>query len=411
MKNKRKNILYLISAITLFANTTYSQTAKPIGMEYVGSQQYIGQTTQIKPKIQQQAPTINSIYSQPMKRVNEIPLYGKNKSTYFYSQPKQQTGIFSDGNLYMFGTFATGKTTDGINLQDKSVLDYIGSDAHDNMGNPTGLGFGFGRAISSTFNVEIFYSKYTGMNYGPFTAQAYEEEFCEDEECTSTYWETSILNDYENIRGGDISSDFFGVGFQYNLNNIFGSVFGSNIKPYVGFQLGFAMNNIDDYTLADTYGLVDGNLMFVEDEEGNQIANPDLSGVCTASKPCYQSDYTDGEVTYIGKNNKTFGYGLEAGLTLTLEGNMELDFFFKRNMLGKATTSGNVLSSYYVSETEFIESTDTIGSDCASQGYTWNGAWCVYEGGSYLSETMEQRLTESGDVVMNVFGVKLKYIF
>lgn len=171
------------------------------------------------------------------------------------------------------------------------------------------------------------------------------------------------------------------------------------------------MNNIDDYTLADTYGLVDGDLMFVEDEEGNQMANPDLSGVCTASNPCYQRDYTDGEVTYIGKNNKTFGYGLEAGITLTLEGNMELDFFFKRNMLGKATTSGNVLSSYYVSETEFIESTDTIGSDCASQGYGWNGAWCVYEGGSYLSETMEQRLTESGDVVMNVFGVKLKYIF
>ncbi|MDR1477200.1 MAG: hypothetical protein LBI17_03685, partial [Rickettsiales bacterium] len=63
------------------------------------------------------SPQVNSVYSQPMQRTNEIPLYGRNKGAYFYAQPKRDEGLFSGGGLYAFGAISAGDTVGGINME------------------------------------------------------------------------------------------------------------------------------------------------------------------------------------------------------------------------------------------------------------------------------------------------------
>ena len=142
MKKLFKNKLsYISSIIGLIVTTSVSAQVKtnPIGMQYVGSQNYYGQNTMIMPPQQKMAaPAINSIYATPMHRINEIPLYGKNKHTYFYGQKKKEEGPFRDSGLYLFASFSTGNATEGINAE-KSIWDndgiYIGgSDKNDEMG-------------------------------------------------------------------------------------------------------------------------------------------------------------------------------------------------------------------------------------------------------------------------------------
>lgn len=419
MKKTYLHISYLSIAILGFANTPiYAQTPQPVAMQKVGSQQYIGQSQQIVPT-RQTAPVINSIYATPMQHVNDIPLYGRNKSMYFYNQQKQQDGLFADGGLYVFGSFSTGKTTKGVNAENPSnaFFNGVGSTAHSDMGDPTGIGFGFGRTMSSDLNLEIMYNKYTGLKYGNYVQNNYTYENEDDLECTDDDGNnicepiTEKLDDYEVISGGKISSDFFGIGFQYKLNHMFGSLLGGMLKPYIGVQIGFAMNNIEDYTISDPDGSID-TPMDVEGDNGDIEPNPDCAGT-TENDVCTQIEYYDGEITYIGKNNRTFGYGLEAGFTLALENNMELDFFYKRTMLGKVQTSGTVLTSYTAVVTDFYTNPNAGSTtDCAS-GYEISAdrEWCMAEVDKYTLDSEIKRNTESGNININEFGVKIKYMF
>lgn len=426
MKKNYLYIPYLFTAILGFATSpVYSQqNVRPVGMQYVGSQQYIGQTQQIVPT-QQLQPTINSIYATPMQRVNEIPLYGKNKSMYFYNQQKQKDGLFADGGLYMFGAFSTGKTTGGINAENpnNNFFNGIGSTANSDMGDPTGITFGFGRTMSSDLNLELMYTKYTGMKYGDYVRSEYTENDednpdCEDEDGNNICPPITVISDdYEVVSGGKISSDFFGIGFQYKLDHTFGALLGGMLKPYIGIQIGYAMNNIDDYKIEDPDGYSAGDPMYKEseetDENGNPIEEPNQDCADTTGKGdsyCTQINYYDGEITYLGKNNKSFGYGLEAGFTIALENNMEIDFFYKRKTLGKVTTSGTVISSYYKSETTFYEGEFGQASDCAKDE-DYNGDWCYYTEDAGVEEGVTNRNAESGDLNINEFGMKIKYMF
>ena len=79
-------------------------------------------------------------------------------------------------------------------------------------------------------------------------------------------------------------------------------------------------------------------------------------------------------------------------------------------MLGKVKTSGTVLSSYYVRETDFYDSDGTDAS-CTDNGYDTNGDWCYYTGDATLVEGVTNRNAESGDLNINEFGMKIKYMF
>ena len=180
-------------------------------------------------------------------------------------------------------------------------------------------------------------------------------------------------------------------------------------------QIGYAMNNIDNYLIEDPDGYLDGDFMYEEYEDENGEIVEDMNEDCTETTGdgndyCTQINYYDGEITYIGKNNKNFGYGLEAGFTITLENNMEIDFFYKRTMLGKVKTSGTVLSSYYTTETIFYEGSTGTADGCKS-GDSHDGNWCYYTDDESLVEGVTNRNAESGDLNINEFGMKIKYMF
>ncbi len=423
---KRLQNIILTGSILTMAGPVFAQTATPVGMQYVGSQQYIGQNRTITPntKTTKVAPQINSVYATPMKRVNEIPLYGKNKNVYFYNQPKKDEGLFAGSGLYMFAAFSTGSNNNGVNSE--KGTGYVtmesdgpywgtymgGSDSNTDMGTANGLTLGFGRVMSDTLSVEFLYSSYNGMEYGNFAKlQDYNE--IEDEE---GYYYEPIINDftYEVIDGGDISSDFIGIGLRYNLDNVFGML-GGRLKPYFGFQLGIAQNTISDYTFSDPYGYIDGpnvnDLLTLSDED---IAAKGL--IDNQNYTDYA--YSNGTITFIGKTTKTFGAGLELGLTLELDSSIELDFFYKMNTFGKVKTSGNVISTYDETTTDFYIA--PLGTLSCDEGYTgyYNGADGTYyicvANNSYSNSgitTLEQRREESGDMLFQQYGVKLKYMF
>lgn len=433
--NIKKSSIATILGLVLGTSVS-AQNARPIGMQYAGTQNYYGKNTMIMPQVQMQqktvAPTINSVYATPMRRVNEIPLYGKNKNTYFYNEPKREEGIFSGNGLYMFASFSTGKANEGINAE-KSIWNddgnYIGgADRNDEMGTANGLTLGVGRVMSNSLSVEFMYSSYTGMEYGTF-AKFEDIEYLEEEDPETGDMieiESTYINDttYEIIDGGGISSNFIGLGFKYNLENVFGAL-GGRLKPYFGFQLGIANNTIKDYTINDPDGYSFGyDYNYLLDEELEEI-------IATIPDSGYESEsfvselYYDGSITAIGKTTRTFGAGIEAGFTLELEGNLEIDIFYKLNMFGKVKTSGNVLSTYNSDSTEYylVDTTDladdanpcgefSIGPSYPGPSGDGNYTVCYYESDTiYDVQTMNQRHVESGDMTFQQFGIKLKYMF
>ena len=262
MKKYFKIALLSVSTIFGLHSPSFAQYANPTGMRYVGSQQYMGQNTMyVNPhqRTQYVAPQINSIYAKPMNRVTEIPLYGKNKNMYFYNQKKKDEGAFADSGLYMFAAFSTGKNNNGVNLEHGEV-DSGEADANDSMGDPKGISLGVGRVMSNTLSVEFMYSNYTKMSFGnwaKFYDTKEEPVLDEDGEETDEVEEIPFVDDntYEVTSGGNISSSFIGVGFKYNLENMFGTLLG-RLKPYFGFQLGIAQNTIGDYVVNDEDGYI-----------------------------------------------------------------------------------------------------------------------------------------------------------
>ena len=424
-----------LSFATIFGlrDVAFAQTANPVAMRYTGTQNYRGSTTTMLPRqIVKTAPVINSVYSQPMQRINEIPLYGKNKYMYFYDQKrdKSKEGNFSNSGLYMFASFSTGNTSAGINADkdpgDNNNLISAGSSDNKDMGTANGLTLGVGRVMSSDLSVEFFLSSYSGMKYGDYMSYSYYDTAfdedgneIEDNPETEEDESTELMTDkYEVIKGGGISSKFIGLGFRYNLENVFG-IFGGRLKPYFGFQIGIAENTIDDYTVSEPDGettsddyttadLLDENNTERIDEAAEIAANYD------ADHPDSETTIYDGEITYIGSTKRNFGYGLEAGFSVELEGNIELEFFYKMNRFGKVETSGNVLSDYLSETTEFyvIEASaaNPIGEKLGSIGDDYD----LYSLGTEDTgsiQTLIERTKESGDLNFHQYGIKLKYMF
>ena len=406
-----------LSAATIFGLQTpaVAQTVNPIGMRYTGSQQYIGQnTTVVNPMMQHQqyvAPQINSIYAQPMNRVNEIPLYGKNKNLYFYNQKKKDEGPLSGSGLYIFAEFSTGKTNNGINIENGEA-DNGEADANKDMGTANGITLGAGRVMSNDLNVEFMYSSYTGMKYGDWV-KFYEEETIQDDEGNDIT--ETVVNDstYEVVSGGNITSQFIGFGFKYNLEGMFGILLG-RLKPYFGFQIGIAENTIKDFTVSDPDGYY-GNYAIPDVNSTDFDENEDIPADCygNGSNICTAEEYTNGTLDFIGTTNRSIAGSLEAGFTVELEGNLSIDFFYKYNHFGKVKTSGNILSTYDLNETDFYVTED---ANCIS-GYTESSVsntYTVCTSDTFTTEdeqSLTQRRVQSGDMNFSQYGIKLRYMF
>ncbi|MCR5506502.1 MAG: hypothetical protein K6F04_01485 [bacterium] len=409
--------LSIATIIGLGAPVSAQQYANPVGMRYVGSQQYAGtNTTFVNPNVQRTqyvAPQINSIYAQPMNRVSEIPLYGKNKSMYFYGQKKQDEGILSGSGLYMFADFSTGKTNTGINIEHGEV-DNAEADANDDMGTANGMSLGIGRVMSKSLSVEFMYSSYNGMKYGDWVKFYEEEEIESEDEDSDEVIIVQTVNDttYEVIDGGNITSQFIGLGFKYNLENMFGSILG-RLKPYFGFQLGIAQNTIKDFTVSDVDGYVGD--YYIPDANVDEDIEYIQGLSCTADEPCTAEEYSNGSLNFIGDTTRSFAAGLEAGFSVELEGNLSIDIFYKYNHYGKVKTSGNILSSYDLDETDFYVDADLV--ECAdgyaqASGSTDDYLICISD--AYTTEgiqSLTQRRVQSGDMNLRQYGIRLKYMF
>jgi len=454
------------------------------------------------------APRINTIYASPMMRTNEIPLYGKNKSTYFYNAPKEDRGIFGDAGLYAFASYAQGPTTGGgVNL-DNPYAPY-GSEANDTMGDATSFGVGVGRILNSNMYLELAYTSTSGMRYGNYARFFGEadggglDDECLDEDGNDICGEelaatlsgrsngqavpgsagggagsrgrsssTSLarasspvglavaFDGDEVLGGGAIRSDFFSVGMQYRLDRTFGSIMGGMIKPYVAGHVGMAINTIDDYTLLSPGWVDDGDIYEIDDEGA---ANGYIwQGDCVDSW-CDVFEYGDANVLFKGATTKNFGYALEAGLTLAIEKNFQIEFFYKWSNYGRVATSGNAIVDQYVDpvgilnmEKEVTDATtcfDAAGGSGNCFGVDPNSylandnldgflnaalsqacitaggsnltllpggddlaseppqAQCIQYGQTFRDVEVLNRNTESGELSFRQFGVKLKYLF
>ena len=426
------------------------------------------------------APRIHTIYAAPMMRSNEIPLYGKNKATYFYNAPKRDSGLFDDAGLYVFGAYASGSSKGGI-VGENPFAEY-GSDANASMGDAIATTIGVGRVMNRNFNVELFYTKVGGMRYGDFAqiwvpAESDEDLLEEDEDpemaaairrrSARTGLETAepksaartafngkpnraavenerVFGD-EVVSGGDIAADFFGIGFQYKLDRMFGSFMGGMLKPYVGFQFGMTNNAISDYTLRSTGWTDDGEIYDIDDD-GNYTGWV-WDGECNNFNDpfaCVVNDYSNADIKFKGAGRTGFGYGIEAGLTLEIEKNLLLEFFYRRTSLGKVGTSGQMIinqdldrSYVYVMEQERAEAWDPtvntslqpidiyLGDICSSVyggqlTYLFEGdpddpdsdqGICTMYDPTQHDVVSQGHSAESGTIQINQFGVKLKYLF
>ena len=208
---------------------------------------------------------------------------------------------------------------------------------------------------------------------------------------------------------------------RYNLDRFLGS-FGGRLKPYFGVQVGLAQNTIDDFTITDPTGYTSGDIApadltqddFTDSNEGLSV------GTTYESTSVY-----DGELTTIGATIKSFGLGLEAGLTISLEGSLSLDIFYKMNRFGKVETSGNILSvynedsvSYYLPD-NYNTAYEEHEVSC-DPGFTatklkfGETPYFICQTGITTTEdvqTLTSRQKETGDMLFQQYGVKLKYMF
>jgi len=436
------------------------------------------------------APRINTIYASPMMRTNEIPMYGKNKSAYFYNAPKEDRGAFGDAGLYAFASYAQGPTTGGgVNL-DNPYAQY-GSEANDTMGDATSFGVGVGRILNSNMHLELAYTSTSGMKYGNYARFFGEGEGGLDDDCLdedgndicgeelaatlsgrsngqavpgggsrSRAGSTSLarasgnvtvaLDGDEVVSGGTIRSDFFSVGMQYRLDRVFGSIMGGMLKPYVAGHIGMAINTINDYTLLSSSWVDDGDIYELDEDD---IPTEYIMEKTCTDEWCDVFEYGDANVLFKGAATKNFGYALEAGLTLAIEKNFQIEFFYKWSNYGRVATSGNAIVDQYVDPVgvlnmdSIIESCDSssepycqdllaaagndinvktvlknicvanggsdlrIVGDIGDMGTTDFQAQCISYGDTFREVEVLNRNTESGEISFRQFGVKLKYLF
>jgi hypothetical protein len=281
------------------------------------------------------------------------------------------------------------------------------------MGTATGYTIGVGRNLSSTLGVEFSFTDFSGMKYGAANKIYSEIEGYDEEE--NPIYTTEVTENFELTSGGEISSQFLAVGFNYRLGNLFGTLLGGMLKPYVGFQVGYAMNTLSDYTFDDENGYSDGDLYnWYDDDENSETYEETLISLdyCTGQNDlCTQVDYVAGAITYMGKTTRTLGYALEAGLTLSLDSNLELDFFYKRNILGTVSNTGNMLSTYYELATDWYDNPGTCAAGFGAIDTNNGEPICMIEYPEEVVDTRTERVIESGKVNINQFGVKLKYFF
>ena len=327
---------------------------------------------------------------------NGIPGYGKTQDPYSKGDEK---------GFYLFAGFGTGSDSGGgitSEIQNGLVAGaYVGSP----LGKTTAFSIGAGTYLSGSMRIEAGYSSYSGLKY-PSKAMEQPED-PEDEE--------SYEISYDVLGGGGITSNYIGLSFYYSMKDIVGDFLGGLFEPYVGGSMGLSFNTIESYKLdlGDGYASDDACLITYDDYSAVVDSGNEMSTL-------YCSGYGGGSVEYVGATTIGFAMGFEAGLTMNLQENVSLDFFYRNNRLGEISTSGNVFKAEDQYEVYIYNPTD---------GGTWNDSimamGCDYDDGDTLideglnlcyvysgvnNESFTER-KESGTLNIWEFGIKIRALF
>ncbi|MCL2439788.1 MAG: hypothetical protein FWD15_04750 [Alphaproteobacteria bacterium] len=456
-------------------------------------------------------PRITTIYQNPMQRSVELPQFGRNQHMYWRNAPvrAEEEGDFGGVGLYVYGAFETGSTDGGMNSEYNHDSFPFGSTANHKMGDALGVAVGVGRSINRNVDFEIGYKSFRGMKYGDWT-QVINDEFCtrgffdpENGECLTWDVEEQEFGDpppgcYDpetgeffcgpfvvaeslfEVDGGGITSDFISAGLVYRINNL--NILGG-IRPYFGAHFGMSLNRIDDLIVRDP----DDELWFYSDFNPNprtmefwsfdedEMPVAEFDCILGEDAECEGSHFFNGRHRFYGSTRSNFAYALEAGLSVPLENNLNIEFYYAMNNMGKVETSGNVLTHYDVDEYDFgyrsyfevLASLPICNgmspSECQAEfgtGFTiWDGDTeienigidspafpdftirdidgnptnvggvirnlCESENGDYLAGTgvcafffdetefrnLERKRKEGGTLRINSFGIKLRYLF
>ena len=171
-----------------------------------------------------------------------------------------------------------------------------------------------GAAINDDVRVDFSYLRYSGVEYNDTAMTS---------DGAGSYIKTQAT-------GGSITSSATMLNLYYNIDSYTGNLGGGNLKPYVGFGIGLALNTIADYVVYDS--------TFYSEIDPSVAAAGELTGV------------SDIYAYHNGGTMENMAYMLEAGVSTEMDGGLKLDFFVRYSGLGTVQNSGSVI----VSQTEWL---------------------------------------------------------
>ena len=283
---------------------------------------------------------------------------------------------------------------------------YAMSNVSETMGNASNIGLGFGVVSKTGIRIEVGYSQLSGLGYG--ATHTSNKQWCPDErfldDPTSAEYGQFFYDCSKTINaiGGSISSQNFGLGAYFPLDDLVGGIADGLVSFYVGGALGLAFNTVGDYTIHDGVGYGE--------------APRDVSGSLYVGGNYAAGFYEyDGIINHFGATTMNMSYQIELGATIEVSKKTKLDLYYRKSNYGKVGSKDEAFASY-----ESVEILDPIpngagGFTCTPEaiaegfGYFDETGWCeLYTG---LSDARLNGVAETGTIENTELGVKLRMIF
>ncbi len=331
---------------------------------------------------------------------NGVPGYGKTQNPYQSSD--------SEKGFYILVGYSMGTDNGGGVTSELQNYDLPGNWQGRSLGDTTAFSIGAGTNMSGSLRVEFAYTSYSGLQYYDKAIQEYENI---DED----------LGELSNpvLESEGISSDNFSLGFYYSMKDIFGDFLGGMFTPYIGGSMGISYNKLGSYTVEMTNGVgidIPDDCYSIMDGIENGILNPLLGQTY-----CNGMVGGEGMTRYIGSTTPSFSIGMEVGLTMNIQENIALDFYYKNNKLGSLSTSGDLITtqSFY----DVLVDDETLLTTLDGNGYPLlpdydasaimdeDGVYTAYYYYSYDETVARTSTKESGDINIWEFGIKLRAFF
>lgn len=266
------------------------------------------------------------------------------------------------------------------------------------MGSGNTISIGVGFYLTPKMRFDVSYNRLSGISYGDTASWIEDDRFEYDMYTDYADYDVSLP-----VSGGEVISDYVMITGYYDITDYFASLKKSKFKPYVGFGIGYAFNEIKDTTI-DSYG--------TDTEEWGIYTTDTLAPEGFVYNDLNDNDgYDDGEgvidgdhmMTYLGATTKGVAWQIMAGVNYRMSSTVSLDLMLRYANLGKIKTGSTVIDSY--AEYYYLD-TDT---DPDADGY---GFLDTEDGAT--SDTYDEYMPvtpESGKLQLMEIGVSVNVNF